>query len=92
MIISVRRREGKKDTWKGNAKVDEVVTQKLVTLDASSCTVRRVAELLKRLLDMEVVLLDSKCYPLRMKVPVVKVFGNLPVHNLQEGGVNTYCC
>ena len=41
-----------------------VVTQTLVTLDASSCTVRRVAELLKRQLDMEVVLLDSKCYPL----------------------------
>ena len=65
MIISVRRREGKKDAWKGNTKVDyEVVTQTHVTLDASSCTVRRVAELLKRQLDMEVVLLDSKCYPL----------------------------
>ena len=65
MIISVRRREGKKDGWKGNAKVDyEVVTQTHVTLDASSCTVRRVTELLRRQLDMEVVLLDSKCYPL----------------------------
>ena len=32
-----------------------VVTQTLVTLDASSCTVRRVAELLKRQLDMPVV-------------------------------------
>ena len=63
MIISVRRREGKKDGWKGNTKVEyEVVTQTHVTLDASSCTVRRVAELLKRQLDMEVVLLDSKCY------------------------------
>jgi len=65
IIISVRRREGKKDGWKGNAKVDyEVVTQTHVTLDASSCTVRRVTELLRRQLDMEVVLLDSKCYPL----------------------------
>ena len=65
MIISVRRREGIKDGWKGNTKVNyEVVTQTHVTLDASSCTVRRVAELLKEQLDMEVVLLDSKCYPL----------------------------
>ena len=56
MIISVRRKEGKKDAWKGNTKVDyEVVTQTHVTLDASSCTVRRVAELLKRQLDMPVV-------------------------------------
>ena len=56
MIIAVRRREGKKDAWKGNTKVDyEVITQTHVTLDASSCTVRRVAELLKTQLDMPVV-------------------------------------
>ena len=43
VIISVRRREGKKDGWKGNAKVDyEVVTQTHVTLDASSCPMRQV--------------------------------------------------
>ncbi len=58
-----KKRE-EKGTWKGNAKVDsEIVTQMHVTLDSLSCTVPRVSELIRRQLDM-VVLLDSKCYPL----------------------------
>ncbi len=64
MVVSVKKRE-EKGTWKGNAKVDyEIVTQTHVTLDSLSCTVPRVSELIRRQLDMEVVLLDSKSYPL----------------------------
>lgn len=67
MIITIKKRGGEKRPWKGNVKVEyEVVTQTHVTLDSSSCTVRRVTELLRKQLNMEVVLLDSKCYPLMM--------------------------
>ena len=61
MIITIKKRGGEKRPWKGNVKVEyEVVTH--VTLDSSSCTVHRVIEELRKQLDMDVLLLDSKCY------------------------------
>ena len=42
----------------------EIVTQISVFLDVSSSTVRKVTELVKRQIGLDVVLVDSKCYPL----------------------------
>lgn len=42
----------------------EVVTQTQVTLSSSSCNVQCVAEILRKQLGVEVILLDCKCYPL----------------------------
>ena len=62
--MSLRKRSGKGST-KGNAEVEyEIVTKISVFLDVSSSTVRKVTELVKRQIGLDVVLLDSKCYPL----------------------------
>ncbi len=64
MIVSVKKRDGKK-VWKGNAKVNyEVVTQTHLALDSNSCNMRRVSDILRKQLNFDVVLLDKKCYPL----------------------------
>ena len=42
----------------------EIVTQVTVSLDPSSSNVRKVTELVNKQVDLDVILLDSKCYPL----------------------------
>ena len=50
---------------KCNPHVDyKVVTQVYVKLDENTCTLKAVAEMVKEQLSFEVVLLDSKCFPL----------------------------
>ena len=65
VLVSLRKREGKGGSTKGNSRVEyDIVTQVTVTLDSSSCTVRRVADLVSKQVGVDVILLDSKCYPL----------------------------
>ena len=50
---------------KGNAKMEyEIVTQVSMFLDVPSSTVWKVTELVKKQVDSDVILLDSKYYPL----------------------------
>lgn len=50
---------------KTNPHVDyKVVTQVFVKLDETKCTIKAVAEMVKEQLSFDVVLLDSKCFPL----------------------------
>ena len=63
IIVSVKKRSGKLS--KGHGKVEyDIVTQVTVLLDATTSTVRRVTELVGKQVEHDVVLLDSKCYPL----------------------------
>ena len=62
--MSLKKRSGKGST-KGSTKVEyeSKLTQISVFLDVSSSTVQHVTELMKRQIDLDVVLVDSKCYP-----------------------------
>ena len=67
ILVSLKKKEGVKGgTTKGNSRVQyEIVTQVTVTLDSSSpCSVPRVAELVAKQTNIDVILLDSKCYPI----------------------------
>ena len=66
MVVSLKKREGKGSSTKGNSKVEyEIITQVTVSLDSSSpCTVRKVTDLVSKQVGVDVILLDSKCYPL----------------------------
>ena len=65
IIVSLKKKSSKGAASRGNMRVEyEIVTQVSVFLDPSSSTVRKVAELVKRQIDVDVILLDSKCYPL----------------------------
>ena len=66
VVVSLKKRDGKGSSTKGNSKVEyEIVTQITVSLDSSSpCTVRKVTDLVSKQIRMDVILLDSKCYPL----------------------------
>ena len=66
MVVSLKKRDGKGSSTKGNSKVEyEIVTQVTVSLDSSSpCTVCKVTDLVSKQIGMDVILLDSKCYPL----------------------------
>ena len=64
ILVSLTRKEGVRAS-KGNARVDyEVVTQVVVNLSSSACTVSAVTDLVRKQVDFDVILLDSKCYPL----------------------------
>ena len=64
IVLLLKKRSGKGST-KGNAKVEyEIVTQISIFLDVSSSTVQKMTELVRRQIGLDVVLLDSKCYPL----------------------------
>ena len=58
--MSLKKRSGKGST-KGNAKVEYEIAQISIFLDVSSSTVQHVTELMKRQIDLDVVLVDSKC-------------------------------
>ena len=63
IIVSSKKKCGKAS--KGNTKVEyEIVTQISVLLNELSSSVSQVSELVKRQIDLDVILLDSKCYPL----------------------------
>ena len=66
VVVSLKKRGDKGSAAKGNSKVAyEIVTQVTVSLDPSStCTVRKVTDLVSKQVGVEVILLDSKCYPL----------------------------
>ena len=66
VVVSLKKRDGNGSSTKGNSKVEyDIVTQVTVTLDLSSpCTVRRVTDLVSKQVGVDVVFLDSKCYPL----------------------------
>lgn len=67
ILVSLKKNEDVKGgTKKGNSRVQyEIVTQITVTLDSSlSCSVPRVAGLVSKQANIDVVLLDSKCYPI----------------------------
>ena len=66
VVVSLKKRDGKGSSMKGNSKVEyEIVTQVTVSLDSSSpCTVRKVTDLVSKQVGVDVILLDSKCYPL----------------------------
>ena len=64
ILVSLTKREGVR-ACKGKSRVDyEVVTQVVVNLGPSACSVSSVTDLVRKQVDFDVILLDSKCYPL----------------------------
>ena len=65
IIVSLKKKNSKGTAWKGNMRVEyQIVTQVSIFLNASSSTVQKVTNLVKQQIDLDVILLDSKCYPL----------------------------
>ena len=64
VVVSLKKRDGKGSSTKGNSKVEyKIVTQVTVSLDSSSpCTVCKVTDLVSKQVGVDVILLDSKCY------------------------------
>ena len=64
IIVTLKKKVGK-GVYKGNTKVEyEIVMQLSMLLDPSSSNVRQVTELVNKQVELDVILLDSKCYPL----------------------------
>ena len=65
-VVSLKKREGVGASKMGNSKVEyETVTQVTVSFSSqSSCSVRKVTEMVSTQVGVKVILLDSKCYPL----------------------------
>ena len=64
ILVSLTKREGVR-ACKGKSRVDhEVVTQVVVNLGPSACSVSSVTDLVRKQVDFNVILLDSNCYPL----------------------------
>ena len=72
VLVSLTRKEGVRAS-KGNAQVDYEV----VDLSPSACTVSAVTDLVRKQVEFDVLLLDSKCYQLQeMKILQERDFGS----------------